>query len=196
MHWLDQLDSSSLGVARRAVAEPLAFFPSFEKYNFIYLFIFGHAGSLLLWGPFSSCSEQGLLFTAVWSLLLRWLLSWSGCLRARGFSSCSSLTLEHRLNNRGASAQLLHCMWDLPRPVIEPVSFVLAGDFSTTELPGKPWAFDFISSFWILQVCVSVKCLPYKAKLWKMLHTNLPLWKDLLFLEMSFCLAALTPFTI
>ena len=33
----------------------------FLKNNFIYLFIFGCAGSLLLRGLFSGCSERGLL---------------------------------------------------------------------------------------------------------------------------------------
>ena len=45
-------------------------------YNFVYLFIFGHAGSLLLQRLFSSCSKQ-------------WLLS--GC------SAWASLVEEHRL---------------------------------------------------------------------------------------------------
>ena len=30
-------------------------------------------------------------------------------------------------------------MWDLPSPGLEPVSPALAGRFSTTEPPGKPW---------------------------------------------------------
>ena len=30
-------------------------------------------------------------------------------------------------------------MWDLPRPGLEPVSPALAGRFSTTAPPGKPW---------------------------------------------------------
>ena len=32
-------------------------------------------------------------------------------------------------------------MWDLPRPGLEPVSPALAGRFSTTVPPGKPWTF-------------------------------------------------------
>ena len=35
--------------------------PSLLKYNFIYFFIYGCAGSLLLGGIFSSCSRKGLL---------------------------------------------------------------------------------------------------------------------------------------
>ena len=55
-----------------------------------------------------------------------------------GFSSFLSPALEHRFNSCGTWVLLLHSMWDLPRPGIEPVSPVLAGGFFTTELPGKP----------------------------------------------------------
>ncbi|KAJ8797875.1 hypothetical protein J1605_017077 [Eschrichtius robustus] len=34
-------------------------------------------------------------------------------------------------------------MWDLPRPGLEPVSPALAGGFSTTAPPGKPYAYYF-----------------------------------------------------
>ena len=55
----------------------------------------------------------------------------------------ASLVAEHRLQMRrlsscGSGAQLLHGMWDLPRPGLEPVSPALAGRFSTTAPPGKP----------------------------------------------------------
>ena len=46
--------------------------------------------------------------------------------------------LERRLSSCGPWAQLLHCMWDLPRPGLEPVSPALTGRFLTTEPPGKP----------------------------------------------------------
>ena len=51
----------------------------------------------------------------------------------------ASLAAEHRLQTRrlsncGPQAQLLHGMWDLPRPGLEPVSPALAGRFSTTAL--------------------------------------------------------------
>ena len=36
---------------------------------------------------------------------------------------------------------MLHGMWDLPRPGLEPVSPALAGRFSTTAPPGKPKVF-------------------------------------------------------
>ena len=50
----------------------------------------------------------------------------------RGLSSC------------GSRAQLLRGMWDLPRPGLEPVSPALAGRFSTTAPPGKPYVFLYI----------------------------------------------------
>ena len=36
-------------------------------------------------------------------------------------------------------------MWDLPRPGLEPVSPALAGRFSTTVPPGKPWTHFWMS---------------------------------------------------
>ena len=50
-----------------------------------------------------------------------------------GFSICSTW-----LSSCGAWAQLLHGMWDLPRPGIELVPFALQGGFLTTGPPGKP----------------------------------------------------------
>ena len=35
-------------------------------------------------------------------------------------------------------------MWDLPRPGLEPVSPALAGRFSTTAPPGKPYSWDIL----------------------------------------------------
>ena len=78
---------------------------------------------------FPSCGEQGPLLIAV-----RWPLT-----------VAASLVAEHRLQRRrlsncGSRAQLLRGMWDLPRPGLEPVSPALAGGFSTTVPPGKPWS--------------------------------------------------------
>ena len=76
---------------------------------------------------FSSCGKWGPLFIAVHGPL----------------TVAASLVAEHRLQTRrlsscGSRAQLLHSMWDLPRPGLEPVSPALAGRFSTTASPGKP----------------------------------------------------------
>ena len=76
---------------------------------------------------FSSCGKWGPLFITVRGPLI----------------IAASLVAEHRLqtcrlSNCGSRAQLLHGMWDLPRPGLEPVSPALAGRFSTTAPPGKP----------------------------------------------------------
>ena len=81
---------------------------------------------------FSSYGKQGPLFIAV----------------RRPLSITASLVAGHRLqmrrlSNCGSWAQLLHGMWDLPRPGLEPVSPALAGRFSTTAPPGKPLFLSF-----------------------------------------------------
>ena len=84
---------------------------------------------------FSSCGKRGPLFIAV-----------------RGpLTIAAYLVVEHRLQTRrlsscGSRAQLLHGMWDLPRPGLEPVSPALAGRFSTTTPPAKP-PLSFLLSF-------------------------------------------------
>ena len=57
---------------------------------------------------------------------------------ARGLSSGGSRAVEQRLSSCGARVQLLHGIWDPPRPGPEPTSAATAGRFFTTELPGKP----------------------------------------------------------
>ena len=77
---------------------------------------------------FSSCGKWGPLFIAV-----------------RGpLTIAASLVAEHRLQTRrlcncGSQAQLLRGMWDPPRQGLEPVFPALAGRFSTTAPPEKPW---------------------------------------------------------
>ena len=70
--------------------------------------------------------------------------SWSA-----GLSLSRPLVAEHRLQTRrlsscGSRAQLLRGMWDLPRLGLEPVSPALAGRFSTTVPPGKPYILFYI----------------------------------------------------
>ena len=65
-----------------------------------------------------------------------------------GLSLSRPLVAEHRLQMRrlsscGSWAHLLRGMWDLPRPGLKPVSPALAGRFSTTAPPGKPYPFTF-----------------------------------------------------
>ena len=99
----------------------------FFFYKFIYLFIFAVLGLRFCARAFSSCGEQGPLFIAVHGPL----------------TIETSVVAEHRLqtlrlSSCGSRAQLLHGMWDLPRPGLEPVCPALAGRFSTTAPPGKP----------------------------------------------------------
>ena len=53
-------------------------------------------------------------------------------------TGCSSWALECWLNSCGAGTHLLHGMWDLPGPGLEPVSPALAGGFLTTDCQGSP----------------------------------------------------------
>ena len=65
------------------------------------------------------------------------------CVRAYSSWHCTGSSLlwflvaGHRLNSCGPRASLLHSMWDLPRPWLEPESSALAGGFLSTEPPGK-----------------------------------------------------------
>ena len=76
-------------------------------------------------GGFSCCRAQALGVRA--SVVV-----------ARGLISCGSQALEHRLSSCVTRAQLLHGMWDLPGPGLEPVSPALSGGFLTTAPPEKP----------------------------------------------------------
>ena len=48
-------------------------------------------------------------------------------------------------------------MWDLPGPGIEPAPPALAGEFFTTEPPGKPWVFNYT----IILLSISVITKPF-----------------------------------
>ena len=106
------------------------FFFSFFFFQKFYLFIYLFLAVLDLRfcaRAFSRCGERGPLFIAV----------------RRPLTIAASLVAEHRLqmlrlSSCGSRAQLLHGMWDPPRPGLEPVSPALAGRFSTTAPPGKP----------------------------------------------------------
>ena len=77
------------------------------------------------------------VFTAVRGLSLVAASGGHSSLRCVGFGSCGSQAPERRLSSCGTRAWLLRGMWDLPRPVLEPVSPALAGGFLTTAPPGK-----------------------------------------------------------
>ena len=116
--------------------------------KFIYLLIyFGCAGPLLLLGFFSSWHKRGLLSRSSERapLVAEPGLDWAQTpvVAARGLRNCSFWAPEHRLSTRGARAQLLFGMWDLPGSETESVSPTLAGGFLATEPPGKPCIFFF-----------------------------------------------------
>ena len=63
---------------------------------------------------------------------------------AHGLSSCGSGALEHRLSSCDTDL-IVPRTWDLPGRGIEPISPALAGEFFTTESPGKhiTWILGF-----------------------------------------------------
>ena len=63
--------------------------------------------------------------------------AWASVVVARGLSSYGLQSLERRLSSCDAWTSLLHGMWNLPRPGLEPVSPVLADGFLTTAPSGK-----------------------------------------------------------
>ena len=94
---------------------------------FLFFYFMAVLGLRFCARAFSSCGKRGPLLIAV----------------HRPLTIAASLVVEHRLQTRrlsncGSLAQLLHGMWDPPRPGLEPVSPALAGRFSTTAPPGKP----------------------------------------------------------
>ena len=112
-----------------------------------YLFIFGCVGSSLLRTGFLQLQQAGAtLCCGTWashcggfSCCGVWAPgTGASVVMARGISSCGSWALERRLSSCGTWAQLLHSMWDLPQPGLEPVSPALAGGFLTIAPPGKP----------------------------------------------------------
>ena len=91
---------------------------------------FGCDGSSLLRGL--SVVAASRVYSSLWCVgfSLQWLLLlWNTGSRRVGFSSC------------GTQAQLLHSMWDLPGPGIEPMSPALAGRFLKTVPPGCSYLF-------------------------------------------------------
>ena len=127
----DMWDLPRPGLKPVSLALAGGFFFFFLIYLFIYLLFLAVLGLRFCVRAFSSCSKRGPLFITV-----------------RGpLTVLASLVAEHRLQTRrlsscGSRVQLLRGMWDLPRPGLEPVSPALAGRFSTTAPPGKPWQVD------------------------------------------------------
>ena len=66
----------------------------------------------------------------------------SGC-RARAPGAQASAVVAHEISGCGAQAQLLHGMWNLPGPGMEPIFLTLVGGFLSTGPPRKSreWCF-------------------------------------------------------
>ena len=115
---------------------------------FIYLFIFGWAGSLLLRA--SSLQLRRVVahslavgcgrLVAVASPVEEHMLqgAYASAVVTHGLSRWGSWALGHKLNNYGAGAQLFHGVWDLSSLGIVPASPALASGFFSTETSGKP----------------------------------------------------------
>ena len=122
----------------------LDFLGFFFFYSFIYLFIFGCAGSSLLRGPFSSCGEWGLVSSCgVQSSHCSGFSCWGAHALGRlGFSSCSSWALGHRLSRwwaQGLVALLLVRSFKIRDCTCDSC---MTGGFFTTEISGKPLEFS------------------------------------------------------
>ena len=96
------------------------FFKTLKKITYLFIFIFGCAGSPLLRVESEGCS----------SLQRRG----PGASREQALSvqASAGVSLEHRLTGLAAGT------WDLPGPGIEPMSLALAARFFTSQSPRKP----------------------------------------------------------
>ena len=104
----------------------------FSSKIYIFILLLAILGLCCSAGTFSSCGTQASHYGG-----------FSYCraqaLECVGFSSRGLQALEHRLSSCGSQACVLHSIWDLSRPGIEPtVSLALAGRLFTTGPPGKP----------------------------------------------------------
>ena len=124
-------DLPNPGIKPRSPTSQADSLPSEIFLKFIYVFIFGGAGSLVLcMRAFSSCGAQAFHCGC-----------FSSCRApAQGlmsFSSCGSRAVQRGLCSCGTWAWLSHSMWNLPEAGIEPMSSALAGGVLTTGPPGK-----------------------------------------------------------
>ena len=109
--------------------------------QFSFLLSFYKLKKKLFLAVLSFCCCTGFSPVAMCGLLLLLSLG-SRVPQASVLAACGlrrgSWAPEHRLNSRGAEAQLLHGMGDLQGPGIKPVSPALAGRYFNTEPLGKP----------------------------------------------------------
>ena len=74
------------------------------------------------------------------------------CCRAHVLGARASVVVALGLSSCGARAQLLHGMWDLPGPGLEPVPPALAGGFLTTVPAAK--SLNLVFKFGKVILCV------------------------------------------
>ena len=103
----------------------------FSSKIYIFILLLAVLGLCCSAGAFSSCGTQA-------SHCGGFSYCRAQALEYVGFSSCGLQALEHSLNSCGSQACLLHSIWDLSRPGIEPMSLALAGRLFTAGPPGKP----------------------------------------------------------
>ena len=108
-----------------SVIHSLHFIVIFFKIYLFYLFIFGCVGSSLLCVGFLQWRRAGAtLCCSTWAshcggfscCRARALGARASVVVAHRLSSCGLRALERRLSSCGTRVQLLHGMWDLPRP--------------------------------------------------------------------------------
>ena len=94
---------------------------------------------------FSGCGKRGPLSTCCscashcsgFSCGAHALGTQASVVVAQGLRACGSQALDCGLRRCDAWAQLLHGMWNLPGPGVEPMYPALVGRFISTALPQK-----------------------------------------------------------
>ena len=136
---------SRLSVKYRLTRCRLRFF-FFDLYTLLYL---AALGLRCCTQAFSSCGQWIYSLVAVRRLLAEVAsLTAEHRLQAQGLISCGWRPLESAGGSSCERAQLLHCMWDLPRPGIKLVSPELVGSFLPTMPPGKAPIQVYLLSYW------------------------------------------------
>ena len=113
----------------------------------LFIFIFGCVGSLLLPAGFIQLRRAGAVLRC--SVRASHCGGFS-CCGARALGTRASVVVVRGLQSAGSvvmthGLELLHGMWDLPGPGLEPMSPALADGFLTTVPPGKPRGSNFNS---------------------------------------------------
>ena len=126
------------------VTNEISFHPILGVSIILTFFIFGHTGSSMVSGLFSSYGEQGYSLLRCEDFSLRWLpLLVSTGSRSSSFIGCGPLLSRN--------------MWDFPGPVIKPVFPALTGRFLFTVPPGKSNPDSYSFTFFIPLMSIFLK---------------------------------------